>query len=147
MGGIDIKTLGAKLKTMDKGSTTYKFLKLMAKGIKATQAPNKAADAGSISASGEGNAVHLAKAAAAAREEGRSKSTQELEKLAFRAVMKDDVPALAALLQRGVNINARNPGSHTLLEMATERRRPRTAEYLQREGAFQDESTLSIKGM
>jgi ankyrin repeat protein len=76
--------------------------------------------------------------------EGTPKSGKALEKLAFRAVMKDDVPALAALLKQGVDINARNPGSHTLLEMATERRRPRAAEYLQSEGAFMDESTLSI---
>ena len=48
---------------------------------------------------------------------------KELEKRAFRAVMKDDKAALSTLLEQGVGVNCRNAGTHTLLEMAVERHR------------------------
>merc|ERR1712216_975585 len=46
---------------------------------------------------------------------------RNVEKEAFQAVMRDDAPALKALLKLGVQLDLRNGGGQTLMQLARER--------------------------
>ena len=64
------------------------------------------------------------------------KEGDDLTKLALcRAVMKDDLPALQALVKAGADVDTTNPGGQTLLALAVGRRKDRVADFLRACGA------------
>merc|ERR1712216_855081 len=60
---------------------------------------------------------------------------RNVEKEAFQAVMRDDAPALKALLARGVRHALRNGGGQTLLQLAQERSKENCEQALVEVGA------------
>eukprot|EP00931_Biecheleriopsis_adriatica_P079809 TRINITY_DN53158_c0_g1_i1.p1 TRINITY_DN53158_c0_g1~~TRINITY_DN53158_c0_g1_i1.p1 ORF type:complete len:212 (+),score=74.91 TRINITY_DN53158_c0_g1_i1:20-655(+) len=58
-----------------------------------------------------------------------------IDKEAFQAIMRDDAVKLTDLLGQGLDKNARNPGGHTLLQLAQERGKVQCAQVLVDAGA------------
>jgi hypothetical protein len=134
-------TVGAFAAELEARASGAKSARLLSHPVTADVQTMTSKEAGTAAAAAPGPGPGAAGAYPAA---AAQKLESENEAAAFRAVVADDAAALAKLLSEGVDKDARNKGGHTLLELATERRRAACATALKEQGAFMDGSSLTI---